>query len=65
MAAHLAPTDPAIGLEAGVIAMLAGRRDAAAASWRSAIAAAPTSPEAEAARGYLDEIGGAAAPEKR
>ncbi|MDE2301434.1 MAG: hypothetical protein KGK11_02635 [Sphingomonadales bacterium] len=65
MAAHLAPTDPAIGLEAGVIAILAGRRDAAAASWRSAIAAAPASPEAAAARGYLDEIGAAAAPEKR
>ena len=55
-AAALAPADPAIGLEAGVIAALAGRDDAARRSWQSVIATAPTAPEAATARGYLAQL---------
>ena len=40
-AAELAPRDPEIGLEAGVIAMLAGNEAAARQSWQSAIDTAP------------------------
>jgi len=58
-AAQLAPLDPEIGLEAGVIAVLSGRNAAAAKSWQSVIAAAPTSPSADKARGYLAQIGSA------
>lgn len=42
-AARLAPLDPAIGLEAGVIAILSAREDAARASWQSVIELAPES----------------------
>jgi tetratricopeptide (TPR) repeat protein len=56
-AASLAPSDPEIGLEAGVIAMLAGHPDAARQSWQSVVAAAPTSPFAETARNYLAQSG--------
>lgn len=55
-AAALAPQDPAVGLEAGVIAVLDGRDNAARATWQSVLAAAPTSPEAETARGYLKQL---------
>lgn len=55
-AAVLAPLDPAVGLEAGVIAALAGRDEAAQRSWTSVIAAAPDSPEAAIAQGYLDQL---------
>ena len=55
-AAELAPLDPAVGLEAGVIAALAGRDEAARRSWRSVIEAAPDSGEAATARGYLDQL---------
>ena len=34
-AAKLTPTNPEVGLEAGVIAVLAGRDEAARASWQS------------------------------
>lgn len=57
-AGGLDPLDPAIGLEAGVIAVLAGRDEAAARSWRSVIDLAPGSPEAETARSYLAQIEG-------
>ncbi|HZU62163.1 MAG TPA: hypothetical protein VFF98_00655 [Novosphingobium sp.] len=60
-AAQLAPTDPAIGLEAGVIAMLAGHEAAARKSWQSAITTAPDSAEAKQARAYLDQLGSAPA----
>lgn len=60
-AAELLPIDPAIGLEAGVIAMLAGHEDAARKSWQSVLAAAPDSPEAETAKGYLAQLGPALA----
>lgn len=56
-AAQLQPTDPEIGLEAGVIALLAGHAAAAAKSWQSVIAAAPDSASATTARGYLAQLG--------
>ena len=62
-AAALAPKDPAVGLEAGVIAALAGRDEAARQSWRSVIELAPNEPQAATARDYLAQIGeGAKAP---
>lgn len=60
-AAELLPVDPAIGLEAGVIAMLSGHEDAARKSWQSVVTAAPESTEAETAKGYLAQLGPAAA----
>ena len=56
-AATLFPVDPEIGLEAGVIAMLAGHEDAARKSWLSVIKAAPASPSAKTAQAYLDQLG--------
>lgn len=56
-AAQLFPVDPEIGLEAGVIAVLAGRDDAARKSWLSVIKAAPGSPSAKTAQAYLDQLG--------
>lgn len=55
-AAELLPVDPEIGLEAGVIAVLAGRDEAARRSWRSVLAAAPQSDAAATARGYLTQL---------
>lgn len=57
-AADLAPRDPAIGLEAGVIAAMAGREVDARSSFTSVIDVAPDSPEAATARKYLDQLGG-------
>jgi len=56
-ASSLAPTDAPIGLEAGVIAVLAGREEAARESWQSVIDLAPASPEALTAQDYLAQIG--------
>lgn len=56
-AARLAPLDVAIGLEAGVIAVLSGREDAARQSWESVIASQPESLAAETARSYLEQLG--------
>ena len=56
-AATLAPTDPEIGLEAGVIAVLSGRDEGARLSWQSVIAAAPTSEAATTATTYLAQLG--------
>ena len=56
-AATIDPRDPAIGLEAGVIAELAGHEAAARKSWNSVIATAPDSVEAGTARGYLSQLG--------
>lgn len=61
-AAGLNPVDPAVGLEAGVIAVLSGRDEAARKSWESVIAAAPDSEEAKTAADYLAQLGGAPAP---
>lgn len=55
-AAALDPRDPGIGLEAGVIAALAGRDAAARQSFQSVIAAAPESEQAAAARTYLSQL---------
>ena len=55
-AAVLDSKDPEVPLEAGVIAILSGREDAAAASWNSVIAVAPNSSQATTARGYLAQI---------
>lgn len=56
-AAELDPADPSIGLEAGVIAILSGREDAARQSWQSVIDTAPASAQAEIAQTYLDDLG--------
>lgn len=56
-AAQFAPKDAAVGLEAGVIAVLSGRDEAARKSWQSVLASAPDSPEASTARGYLAQLG--------
>lgn len=56
-AAALDPGDPAIGLEAGVIAALAGRAEDARRSFASVIEVAADSEEAARARSYLDQLG--------
>ncbi|WP_254514876.1 hypothetical protein [Novosphingobium sp. G106] len=60
-AAALIPADPEIGLEAGVIAVLAGRNDAARRSWQSVLATAPDSEAAATAKGYIAQLGPAPA----
>ena len=60
-AAALAPNYPEVGLEAGVIAMLQGRENAAQASWRSVVAIEPNSEAAATARDYLSQVAGPAA----
>ena len=57
VAAAKDPRDPAIGLEAGVIAVLAGRDEAARRSWDSVVRSAPGSTEAATAQGYLEQLG--------
>jgi tetratricopeptide (TPR) repeat protein len=56
-AAQIAPQDPEIGLEAGVIAVLGGRDAAARKSWQSVLATAPDSDAAKTAQGYLAQLG--------
>lgn len=56
-AATLAQQDPDVGLEAGVIAVLSGRDDAARRSWNSVIATSPDSPQAATAKGYVAQLG--------
>jgi len=56
-AALVAPGNPDIGLEAGVIAVLAGRDEAARASWQSVLDLAPDSPAAATAKDYLAQLG--------
>ena len=55
-AAQIAPQDPEIGLEAGVIAVLGGRDAAARKSWQSVVATAPASDAAKTATGYLAQL---------
>lgn len=55
-AAALAPKNPEVGLEAGVIAVLDGRDDAARASWQSVIALDPDGLFADTARGYIAQL---------
>lgn len=52
----LAPDDLETGIEAGVIAALAGRMDAARASFASVVAFAPSSEQAKRARAYLEQL---------
>ncbi len=56
-AARLAPGTPEIGLEAGVIAVLTGRDEAARASWQSVIDLAAESDAAKQAKDYLVQLG--------
>ena len=62
VAGSLASTDPEVGLEAGVIAMLDGREDAARKAWQSVLLVAPGSKSAETAKAYLAQLGDAPAP---
>lgn len=55
-AARLDQADPEIGLEAGVIAVLSGREDAARKSWNSVIETAPDSPFAQTASTYIAQL---------
>ncbi|MBO6768868.1 MAG: hypothetical protein JJ901_11290 [Erythrobacter sp.] len=55
-AALLSPQDPAVGLEAGVIAALAGREEEARRSFESVLLVAPQSAEARRARDYLEQL---------
>ena len=56
-AGELAPGEPQVGLEAGVIAVLSGREEAARASWQSVVDLQPDSPAAQTAKGYLAQLG--------
>lgn len=56
-AAQLAPQDPEVGLEAGVIAVLGGRDEAARRSWTSVLNTSPDSPAAVTAKDYLAQLG--------
>lgn len=55
-AATLSPRDPAVGLEAGVIAALAGQDEAARRSFASVVTLAPGSDEARQAEAYLAQL---------
>lgn len=65
VAAQLMPLDPEVGLEAGVIAVLAGNDGAARRSWLSVLKAAPGSDAARTAQSYLDQLGPDPAPSGR
>lgn len=65
VAAQLMPFDPEVGLEAGVIAELAGNEGAARRSWLSVIQAAPGSETGRIAQSYLDQLGPDPAPSGR
>ncbi|QUL37151.1 tetratricopeptide repeat protein [Erythrobacter sp. JK5] len=56
-AAMLAPQNAEVGLEAGVIAVLAGREESARQSWQSVIVMQPDSPAAATAKTYLAQLG--------
>lgn len=56
VAGSLAPTDADVGLEAGVIAMLAGHEAGARKAWESVVAVAPGSKAAGTAKGYLAQL---------
>ena len=63
MALERDPANPASVLEAGVIAVLAGRDDDARAAWQGVLAMAPGSDFAATAQGYLDQLPTLTAPE--
>lgn len=62
-AVELIPTDAQVGLEAGVIAVLSGRDEAARQSWQSVIDTQPDSLAAQAAKDYLAQLGPASITE--
>lgn len=64
-AAALSPKDAAVGLEAGVIAILSGREEAARASWQSVIDTQPQSTAANRAQQYLAQLGPTAQDKSR
>ncbi|QYU69000.1 hypothetical protein J4558_02320 [Leptolyngbya sp. 15MV] len=64
-AAMLAPRNPEVGLEAGVIAVLGGNEAAARRSWESVVAMAPGSPVAATAQDYLGQLGPQPGPAAR
>lgn len=55
-AARIDPRDGEVGVEAGVIAMLAGREEAARKSWESVVKTSPDSDSAARAKAYLAQI---------
>ena len=57
IAAKYAPRDPRIGLEAGVIAVLDRRDEAARKSWESVVAADKDGEAGTVAKGYLEQLG--------
>lgn len=59
IAAKYAPRDPRIGLEAGVIAVLDGRDDAARKSWTSVLSADADGEAGKVAKSYLEQLGAA------
>lgn len=61
-AATMAPREAAVGLEAGIIAALDGRDEAARASFLSVIEVAPHTPLAERAAAYLAQLDALATP---
>lgn len=62
-AVELNPVDIQVGLEAGVIAVLSGREEAARQSWQSVIDSQPDSLAAQTARDYIAQLGPANATE--
>lgn len=60
VALELGENDPAITLEAGTIAILAGDEETAKNYWVKTITTAPHSEEAPIAQNYLDQVNGAA-----
>ena len=57
IAAKYGPRDPQVGLEAGVIAVLSGRDDAARKSWESVVSADKDGDAGKTARAYLEQLG--------
>lgn len=57
VASRFAPRDPQVGLEAGVIAVLGGRDEAARKSWESVVLADADGPAGKVAKGYLEQLG--------
>lgn len=55
-ASLLDPSNPDIGLEAGVIAVLSGNDDAARRSWQSVVTLAPGTAQAQTAKDYLEQL---------
>lgn len=57
LAARFDPRDPQIGLEAGLIAVLSGRDDAARKSWESVVATDAGGEAGKVAKSYLEQLG--------